>query len=886
MKKTKLTRSLMAAVSVVALSAVMYGCVHSGDDPVAEPPPPPIDSDGDGVSDADDAFPMDPDETADFDGDGVGDNADPDDDNDGVADVHDALPMNSMETADTDMDGVGNNADLDDDNDGVIDADDAFPLDAAETMDSDGDGVGDNADAFPMDAAETMDSDGDGTGDYADAFPMDAAETMDSDGDGVGDNADAFPMDAAETMDSDGDGVGDMADAFPMDASETMDSDGDGVGDMADAFPMDAMETMDSDGDGVGDMADAFPMDAMETMDSDGDGTGDNADAFPMDAMETMDSDGDMVGDNADAFPMDATETMDSDGDMVGDNADAFPMDATETMDSDGDSVGDNADAFPMDRTEWADADGDGRGDNMYPPDRDGDGVPDVADRFPDDPEETSDFDGDGVGDNADAFPMDAAETMDSDGDGLGDNADPFPGHHPSLLKTANAYDITSAPTGLTLDETRQREVDSIGAAIAGVAAATAADRAGTSTTASVTWPGDVADDPGTAATDESMMGMLGITVNAGGTEIVAAFEAVAAADNDGTAVVQTATRISGLDDTFTQGFDIWEDDGNPTETADQARAIVFTNKTQDDPAVEAADAVIGVNLDNVMVAMDQVVELGTKSGNNYMGAMYDHDNDDATDPIEGTLICHMPTECSVSMDGEDLTVTGYHFTGMREGKDAVPGMDAAAQAAANDYLVLGIWLDEDTNGDDTFGAFATGSTNYQANVGNVITGEATYRGSAFGAHHISRGPVSYFDGSATLVADFGADDAPGTINGTINNINVNGAPYGHSITLSTAALTNANAAFNGRAVMGPQKEPGSQDHLFNGTWDGNFYGASAEVVADPDNNIEAVAAGARAPGAVAGTFGVTRSDTTGMGADAVTTVESFVGAFGAHKDD
>ena len=34
MKKTKLTRSLMAAVSIVALSAVMYGCVHSGDDAV------------------------------------------------------------------------------------------------------------------------------------------------------------------------------------------------------------------------------------------------------------------------------------------------------------------------------------------------------------------------------------------------------------------------------------------------------------------------------------------------------------------------------------------------------------------------------------------------------------------------------------------------------------------------------------------------------------------------------------------------------------------------------------------------------------------------------------------------------------------------------------
>ena len=41
MKKTKLTRSLMAACSIVALSAVMYGCVHSGDDTAMDDPPPP-----------------------------------------------------------------------------------------------------------------------------------------------------------------------------------------------------------------------------------------------------------------------------------------------------------------------------------------------------------------------------------------------------------------------------------------------------------------------------------------------------------------------------------------------------------------------------------------------------------------------------------------------------------------------------------------------------------------------------------------------------------------------------------------------------------------------------------------------------------------------------
>ena len=42
MKKSKVTRSLLAACSIVALTAVMYGCVHDGDDPepVVEAPEP------------------------------------------------------------------------------------------------------------------------------------------------------------------------------------------------------------------------------------------------------------------------------------------------------------------------------------------------------------------------------------------------------------------------------------------------------------------------------------------------------------------------------------------------------------------------------------------------------------------------------------------------------------------------------------------------------------------------------------------------------------------------------------------------------------------------------------------------------------------------------
>ena len=50
-------------------------------------PPADPDTDGDGVPDADDAFPQDPTETVDTDGDGIGNNADTDDDNDGIADA-------------------------------------------------------------------------------------------------------------------------------------------------------------------------------------------------------------------------------------------------------------------------------------------------------------------------------------------------------------------------------------------------------------------------------------------------------------------------------------------------------------------------------------------------------------------------------------------------------------------------------------------------------------------------------------------------------------------------------------------------------------------------------------------------------------------------------
>lgn len=67
-----------------------------------------LDSDGDGVVDAEDVFPNDPNEWLDSDGDGVGDNGD-------------AFPSDASESADSDSDGIGDNADFwDSGNGGLI----------------------------------------------------------------------------------------------------------------------------------------------------------------------------------------------------------------------------------------------------------------------------------------------------------------------------------------------------------------------------------------------------------------------------------------------------------------------------------------------------------------------------------------------------------------------------------------------------------------------------------------------------------------------------------------------------------------------------------------------------------------------------------------------
>ena len=91
----------------------------------------------------------------------------PDSDGDGVEDGLDTFPLDASESVDSDSDGVGNNADADDDGDGVEDSSDLFPLNGLYSLDSDSDGMPDAWETKygldPNDASDaTSDQDNDG----------------------------------------------------------------------------------------------------------------------------------------------------------------------------------------------------------------------------------------------------------------------------------------------------------------------------------------------------------------------------------------------------------------------------------------------------------------------------------------------------------------------------------------------------------------------------------------------------------------------------------------------------------------------------------------------------------------------------------------------------
>ena len=467
--------------------------------------------------------------------------------------------------------------------------------------------------------------------------------------------------------------------------------------------------------------------------------------------------------------------------------------------------------------------------------------------------------------------------------------------HVISLLIHANAQDLTlrdpadvdlAASVKKARDDRYEAVGDQINMAVGmhGAAADQIGDRDQDSSTddtdesgASVmaSWVGRNVDNP-TTDEDESTMPSLSITVTIStGNDLTFRTKAVEADP-------KTATRFDrGLGNFY--GYRI-EDSGN--------HAIVFTDKKQGPDQVLAVTAVTARYVEDEDVDTAAELKLGTdRTGPTFTGVTWTPSDQP---PLTGTLNCADDgCDIQVNADGSIQSIDGYEFTGSR---DAVAGVEAADAMQDDDYLAFGVWLREDANGETegtpkTFAAFANGGEPIASFDDYVtLTGTATYRGSATGVYTEGSG-VDYFEGDATLTANFGkpgtdddadaADDEIGTISGSIHGIYVDGESTTDVISLREADIANTNTAFAGNVRMGPGtiEDDDSVSYKYNGTWSGNFYGPNAAVLDDPDTDADE-SMDAAGPDAVAGTFGV--SGTEGEGDVAVT--RSYVGAFGARR--
>ncbi|ACY17390.1 OmpA family protein [Haliangium ochraceum] len=432
----------------------------------------PEDSDGDGLTDVEEAtFGSDPNDAdsdddglrdgdepnwnIDQDGDGFIGALDPDSDNDGIFDgteagvvtadpdtdlgagafVADADPSSTTSPIAADSDGGGVDDGAEDPNhNGAIDSGELDPEDAGDDgtppADSDGDGLSDDEEAAFGTDPDDADTDDDGVRDgdeynWAHDFDGDGlinARDGDSDDDGLFDGTERGVVTPdPDTNTSEGGSF--IADADPSTTTNSLDRDTDdggvedGLEDLNHNGALDAREIDPNlaDDDGL------LDRDQDTIIDTDEGVADDDDDGIPN--YEDLDSDGDGILDEDEAGDLDReTAPVDTDEDGTPDFLD---LDTDNDTLPDADEAGDDQlDTPPVD------TDGDGTAD-FRDLDSDGDGTPDAEDPCPTDPDDAcmmvgeDDRDGDGIPDNTDNCPDTPNQgQLDQDGDGLGDLCD------------------------------------------------------------------------------------------------------------------------------------------------------------------------------------------------------------------------------------------------------------------------------------------------------------------------------------------------------------------------------------------------------------------------------------------------------------------------------
>ncbi|MCB9745508.1 MAG: putative metal-binding motif-containing protein [Alphaproteobacteria bacterium] len=433
----------------------------------------PLDSDGDGVTNAQDNCRDDANASqTDTDGDGVGDVCDECDGDDALGDADGDLECADVDCDDTDAsvnsaaaeicDGIDNDCDGDTD-----DEDSGVDLSTGSTWyaDADGDGFGEASSATiacdPPSGHLSDDSDCDDTDAAVNPDALEVCDTIDNDCDGDVDDADAsvdLSTGSSWYADSDGDGFGDggarvracaapggtLADATDCDDTDaavnpaatevcdTIDNDCDGDVDDADAsvdLSTGATWYADADGDGYGDAASSVEAcDAPTgTLADDSDCDDSDADTYPG-ALEVpydgidQDCDGadlcDVDEDGQDAEACDGEDCDDEDPDIFLGAREYFydGVDQDCLYDSDYDADGDG-----FDSASYGGGDCDDANEAVYP------GAPELVDGLDNDCDgvvQDDDDDGDGLSNGEELALGTDPDDADSDDDGVPDGAE------------------------------------------------------------------------------------------------------------------------------------------------------------------------------------------------------------------------------------------------------------------------------------------------------------------------------------------------------------------------------------------------------------------------------------------------------------------------------